>query len=276
MTKRLSRQEVAELGIYDFLGYIGSFSTPFFGGLSGIYRLLEALGIEKGKDLRVLEVGCATGYVSCMIANEFGCHVTGIDISEILIQKASERAEDLGLQNVQFQVADAMILPFEDNSFDIVFGVAINALLPDRDKALAEYMRVVRPGSTIGALDLFLKRDAPQEVADMFNGMMQELLGYDVQIRTIDEWEAFYNGLGLEEVDIRENYESVLVNPQERLVATKATLKLIYHMMINKTVRGKMRRLMRVRKSAVSQNKEQFENIGYLIFTGREPRDTIS
>ncbi len=70
------------------------------------------------------------------------------------------------LQNIEFQVADAMSLPFEDNSFDVVFGIAINALLPDKDKALTEYMRIVKPGGIIGALDLFLKKGAPQEVAD--------------------------------------------------------------------------------------------------------------
>jgi ubiquinone/menaquinone biosynthesis C-methylase UbiE len=99
----------------------------------------------------VLEIGCATGFTSCMIANEYGCHVIGIDLSEINIEKAIERAEKLELLNVEFQVADAMNLPFEDNSYDVVFGVAITALLPDKEQALSEYMRVVRPGGMIDA-----------------------------------------------------------------------------------------------------------------------------
>ncbi len=100
---------------------------------------------------------------------------------------------------------------------------------------------------------------------------MQELLGYHVQIRTFEDWDEFYNNIGLEEVTILENYETVLVNPTEKLVAAKAILKLVYHMIINKTVRKKMLRLMKLRKSATSQDNAQFENIGYLMFTGRGP-----
>ena len=271
MTRRLSRTEVAELGIYDFMGYIGAYSTPYIGGLSGTHRLVEALGVQEGENLRVLEIGCATGFTCCMIASEYDCHVTGIDLSEINIEKAKERAERLGLQNVEFQVADAMFLPFEENSFDIVFGVAITALLPDKEQALSEYMRVVRPGGMIGTLDLFLKNDASDEAVKQFNGFIQEFLGSCVQIRTIGEWKQFYNSLNLEEVVIEENYESVLEHRHDRSGFVKATFKLLYHMTINKTVRNKMLRLMQVRKAAISQNSDYFENVGYLIFIGRKP-----
>ena len=271
MTRRLSRTQVAELGIYDFMGYIGAFSTPYIGGLSGTHRLVEAFGIQEDENLRVLEIGCATGFTCCMIASEYDCHVTGIDLSEINIEKAKERAERLRLQNVEFQVVDAMFLPFEENSFDIVFGVAITAILPDKELALSEYMRVVRPGGMIGTLDLFLKNDASDDAINQFNGFIQEFLGSVVKIQTIDEWRQFYNSLGLEDIDIQEIYDTVLEQRRDTSGLVKATLKLLYHMIVNKPIRKKMLRLMKVRKSAISQNSEHFENVGYLIFTGRKP-----
>lgn len=271
LTRRLSRKEVTELGLYDFLGYIGAFNTPHIGGLAGTRNLIASLDVSDRKNFRVLEVGCATGYASCMLASEYGCQVVGIDLSEILIQKAQERARKMNLDNVEFRVANAMDLPFDDNSFDAMFGVAITALLRSRKKGLSEYMRVVRPGGKIGTLDLFLKTDAPEAVADQFSTMMSELLGGEVNIRTIDDWTSFYESSGLEDIKIQEFYENVLENPQERVRAVKATLKMVYHMIINKTIRKRMMRLMQLRKTAISQDSEQFRYLGYLLFTGSNP-----
>ncbi|MFX1263400.1 MAG: class I SAM-dependent methyltransferase, partial [Promethearchaeota archaeon] len=153
----MSRQEVAKLGLYDFLGYIDAFDSPYIGGIEGTLRLIERLGIQKDENFRVLEVGCASGFTSCMIAEEYGCQATGIDISEVLISKAQDRADRMGLTNVRFQVADATQLPFDDNSFDAVFGVALVALIPLKVEVLNELMRVIKPGGSIGTLDLFEK-----------------------------------------------------------------------------------------------------------------------
>jgi hypothetical protein len=119
-------------------------------------------------------------------------------------------------------------------------------------------------------LDLFLKNDASDEAANQFNGFIQEFLGSGVQIHTIEEWKQFYYSLNLDDVAIQENYESVLENRRDKSGFVKASLKLLYHMIINKTIRKKMSRLMKVRKAAISQNSETFENIDYLLFTGRK------
>ncbi|MFX1607362.1 MAG: class I SAM-dependent methyltransferase, partial [Promethearchaeota archaeon] len=154
MSRRLSRKEITEIGIYDFLGYIGAFNSPFIGGMGGTRRLLDKLDITSESE--VLEVGCASGFTSCMLAEEYGCSLTGIDLSEILVDKARERAQKRNLSKARFQVANALELPFKDDSFDSVFGVAVTALIPDKLRVLQEYMRVTRPGGTIGTLDLFV------------------------------------------------------------------------------------------------------------------------
>jgi ubiquinone/menaquinone biosynthesis C-methylase UbiE len=253
------------------MGYIGSFNSPYIGGLAGTRRVIESLAIESREDFRVIEIACATGYTSCMIASEMGCHVTGIDLSEILIQKARERAEKMNLDNTEFQVADAMDLPFEDNSFDAVFGVAITALLPDRERALSEYIRIVKPGGMIATLDMFLKDDAPEAVAHQFNTLMGGFLGSHIQVRSIRNWRDFYHSFDLEAITIQEFYEDVLVNPHDRGAAALATMRMLYHMIINETVRKNMLELLKVRKTALSKDSEQFAHVGYLTFSGRKP-----
>ncbi|MFW9918026.1 MAG: class I SAM-dependent methyltransferase [Candidatus Thorarchaeota archaeon] len=270
MTKKLNRKEVAELGIYDFLGYIGAFDSPYIGGLDGTRRLIDQLKIPHDKEFRVLEVGCASGFTSCMIAKEYGCQVTGIDISEILVSKAQERADGLGLNNAHFQVANALKLPFEDGSFDAVYGVAIVALLPDKIQAFRELMRVVKPGGIVGTLDLFVKKDVDPKVIDVFSSTMSTLLGIDVSILDIDNWKSIISKTDFSEVDIEEAYRDVLILTRGRAGAAKATLKMVYHMIINGTVRRQMMKLMRLRKTATLTAEEGFAHLGYLVFTGRK------
>lgn len=104
------------------------------------------LGLRSGQG--VLEVACGSGGVSLRMAGEFGVSVVGIDINPAAVSAARERALRQGLQNQgSFHVADASgRLPFEDESFDIVFcNDAINHL-PDRRGVLAEWHRVLKPG----------------------------------------------------------------------------------------------------------------------------------
>ncbi|MFX1332715.1 MAG: class I SAM-dependent methyltransferase [Promethearchaeota archaeon] len=266
----MSRQEVAKLGLYDFLGYIDAFDSPYIGGIEGTLRLIERLGIQKDENFRVLEVGCASGFTSCMIAEDYGCQVTGIDISEVLISKAQDRADRMGLANVRFQVADATQLPFDDNSFDAVFGVALVALIPLKVEVLNELMRVIKPGGSIGTLDLFAKSDAKKEIVDSFSNTMRTLLEYDVAILDFEKWRGIFEMLELDDIHVEANYNDVLLTTRPRSGTIKATVKMLYHMLINGAVRKRMMKLMSLRKTATMKDDEGFEHVGYLVFAGRK------
>jgi SAM-dependent methyltransferase len=268
--RRLTREEISSIGIYGFLGYIGAFNSPYIGGIQGTRNLLEKLTIERSTDFRVLEIGCATGFTSCMLGEEYGCRVTGIDISDILVEKATERATKRGLEDVQFQQADAQDLPFEDDTFDAVFGVAVTALVPDSHKALTEFHRVVRPGGIVGTLDLFLSETAPVELAEQINQVMSGILGGDVSIRTIGDWKSLFKQVPLMDAEIVETFGDVFENPQDRRGSISATLKLIYHMIVNSTVRSKMSEALRLRKVADLKEGADQKHVGYLTFTGRK------
>ena len=90
----------------------------------------------------VLDVGCAEGVLSCLLAQK-GAKVVGCDISGFNVTAATEAAEKLGLEKkVEFIVADAENLPFEDESFNVVVASHILEHLPDFQRSISELKRV--------------------------------------------------------------------------------------------------------------------------------------
>jgi SAM-dependent methyltransferase len=94
---------------------------------------------------RVLEVGPGPGELSERIANELGCEVSALDISERMVELCRARGVDA-------RVGDAQELPFEDGSFDLVVAAWMLFHVPDLDRGLAEIARVLRPGGRLVAV----------------------------------------------------------------------------------------------------------------------------
>jgi ubiquinone/menaquinone biosynthesis C-methylase UbiE len=109
-------------------------------------ELIEA--VEPRPGARVLDVATGTGHVA-LEAARMACQVTGIDYVPTLIDVAARRAAAEGL-DVDFRVADAENLPFEDGSFDDVVSAIGVMFTADHDRAASELVRVTRPGGRIG------------------------------------------------------------------------------------------------------------------------------
>lgn len=97
----------------------------------------------------VLDLGCGTGTFSLPLAR-LGCKVTGIDPSAGMLARAREKAEAAGLA-VTFIEGDAQRLPFADNSFDLVVTVTALEFMRRPRAALAEALRVLKPGGRLVA-----------------------------------------------------------------------------------------------------------------------------
>jgi ubiquinone/menaquinone biosynthesis C-methylase UbiE len=113
-------------------------------------KLAKALGGLKGERFgRGLEIGSGTGYFSLNLM-QLGTiqELTATDISAGMLKRLATTAEGLGLE-VETVRTEAEELPFEDESFDLVFGHAVLHHIPDLDKAFAEFRRVLRPGGAI-------------------------------------------------------------------------------------------------------------------------------
>ena len=115
-------------------------------------EVMEQLSLQKGA--AILDVGCGAGQDSLDLARAVGPHgrVVGIDNSETMLQEARARAATAQLP-VEYVLADATHLPFEDASFDGCQASRVLGHLHEPSQALAEMVRVVRPEARIVAAD---------------------------------------------------------------------------------------------------------------------------
>jgi SAM-dependent methyltransferase len=112
-------------------------------------RLVEAAGIGEG--MTVLDVAAGTGNAS-LPAAATGAQVTASDLTPELLEAGKARAEAAGLQ-LEWAVADAENLPFEDESFDVVMSSIGAMFAPHHQEVADELVRVCKPGGTIAMLN---------------------------------------------------------------------------------------------------------------------------
>ena len=94
----------------------------------------------------ILDVGCGIGGSTLYLAEKFNCDATGITLSPVQVSRATERAREANLsEKVQFLRANALEMPFEDNTFDLVWTLESGEHMPDKTKFLAECYRVLKP-----------------------------------------------------------------------------------------------------------------------------------
>jgi phosphatidylethanolamine/phosphatidyl-N-methylethanolamine N-methyltransferase len=112
---------------------------------------LERMAIKPGN--RVLEVGVGTGINTSLYPRT--CRVTGIDLSDSMLEKARERVARERLTNVRLLEMDAANMTFADESFDIVYAPYLISVVPDPVRVVQEMRRVCRKGGRIIILNHF-------------------------------------------------------------------------------------------------------------------------
>ena len=103
----------------------------------------------------MLDVGCGIGGPARTLAAEFGCRVTGVDISDEFCAAASCLNRIVGLDGViDIRCADALALPFEDRTFDIVWTQHASMNISDKQSLFAEMHRVLKPDGKLAFHDV--------------------------------------------------------------------------------------------------------------------------
>ena len=132
-----------------------------FGSIAANDILIEAAGIRR--EHRVLDVCSGMGGPARYLAHRIGCRVVGLDLTEsryLAAQRLTARAR-LG-HLVEFRLGNALRMPFEDASFDVVIGQEAWCHVPDKPRLIAECARVVKVGGVIAFTDI-LRRDPLSE-----------------------------------------------------------------------------------------------------------------
>lgn len=97
---------------------------------------------------QILDIGCGIGGSTLYLAEKFGATATGITLSPVQAARGTERAKAAGVQ-AQFQVANALEMPFGDHAFDLVWSLESGEHMPDKAGFLQECCRVLKPGGTL-------------------------------------------------------------------------------------------------------------------------------
>jgi arsenite methyltransferase len=120
------------------------------GGEDLTRHLGEVLTLGPADD--VLDVASGTGASAFVLADAFGCRVTGIDYGERNVSEANAQGHHL----CRFRQADAEQLPFPDATFDAVISECAFCTFPSKDAAAQELFRVLKPGGRLGLTDMTL------------------------------------------------------------------------------------------------------------------------
>jgi ubiquinone/menaquinone biosynthesis C-methylase UbiE len=123
--------------------------------------VLDRVGIQPGE--RVLELGPGPGAFTVGAARrtEPDGKLVAVDIQPKMIADVERKARAAGLSNVETHVASAYDLPLEDESMDRAFLVTVLPEIPDRQWALAELHRVLKPDGVLSITEEFLDPDYP-------------------------------------------------------------------------------------------------------------------
>lgn len=118
-------------------------------------------GIEPG--MTVLEVGPGNGRYTVETARRVGAtgRVIAVDIETKMIERVSQRAQAEGITNLEARVANVYNLPFEDGMFDAIYMITVISEIPEPERAMQEFHRLLSPSGTLAFSELFTDPDYP-------------------------------------------------------------------------------------------------------------------
>ncbi len=140
---------------------------------------MTGAGIKPGDT--VLDLGSGAGndvFVARQLVGETG-RVIGVDMTEAMIEKANVNKKQVGCSNVEFRLGEIENMPVETNSVDVVLSNCVLNLVPDKQRAFAEIIRVLKPGGHFSISDIVTSGALPEklrEVAELYAGCVSGAL----------------------------------------------------------------------------------------------------
>ncbi|MFD1706560.1 class I SAM-dependent methyltransferase [Siminovitchia sediminis] len=163
------------------------------GGLSLTQKLLLKENLDRSS--KVLDVGCGTGQTSAFISQKYQCHVTALDSSNLMLEKAKTRFLSLGLP-VDIKHGYAESLPFHKGTFDLILSESVTAFT-DMAKTVSEYKRVLKPGGVLLAIEMV-------QDGSMTEGQKKEILNFYgiTQLQGEEQWCELFNEAGFSQIEV--------------------------------------------------------------------------
>ena len=265
--KRSLSGETLEPAYLELLANLGM--TRHLGGVGATDKLVKLCQIGQGK--YILDVGCGIGKTACRLAKQLDCRLVGVDISPRMVEWSKERARKEGVEDrAEFRTADAQDLPFEDNTFDAVFNESILSFIPDRQKALIEYIRVTKPGGYVGLNETtWIETPVPKELQEALSGNFFS----GAKLETVEEWKELLAESGLKDIIVKTFEMTARSDVLDRLkwFGFWGIIRNIYHMIFfarqSPANRKVMKRLIKLQRN---MPKDFYKYYGYGLYVGRK------
>jgi ubiquinone/menaquinone biosynthesis C-methylase UbiE len=267
MTENKTHLRAVDFGLpvyFDLQAKMGH--TKHLGGVDATRRLAELCHIGSG--ITILSVGVGSGISAGFVVEEYDCNVVGIDVLPDMVQSAEKWAKEKRLEDrMDFRIGDAQEIPFEDNQFDAVICESVNVFVPDKQKAIREYVRVVKPGGYVG-LNEAIWVNTP---SDSVEKIIIEATGQ--QFQPPEVWEALLEGSGL--VDLVTEKHQLSVRSEARnqagLLSIRSYLRIFVRAIWLLTSDREFRTLY---KHIRSDPRQYFHYMGYGLYVGRKPESS--
>ncbi len=252
---------VAQCDIFDFMAYHVGMTVLHPGGLWATEKLAEGCQIRAGS--KVLDIGCGKGTGALYLARRYKCTVIGIDIERRFIEQANNLARHQGVAGqVQFQIGDALNLPFPDNEFDITLSQAFLILVPDQKQVVREALRVTKPGGFVAWLELSYHR---QPTESLFR--QAEASACALCIRnalTFNQWRELFLECGITDVMVIQGTMGARQRRMFRDEGLLTAIKIMGKWLFNAQIRKRMNAVFRFFR-------DHRDELGYGIYVGRKP-----
>lgn len=178
----MTLNQIQEADYSTLVGWIKERNRP-----SGGIRTIAEFGVKAfiNSQKKVLEVGSNTGFSMCNLAALTGAYCIGIDLNENSIAESQKYAAEMGVSDkVEFMLGNALNIPFEKNTFDALWVSNVTSFIAEKRKAIAEYLRVLKPNGVIGFAPIYYFSPPPAELLHE----VEQLVGTEINIRTLEDW----------------------------------------------------------------------------------------
>jgi SAM-dependent methyltransferase len=131
---------------------------------AGVGNPMSVAAIGAGET--VVDIGCGAGTDLLLAARKVGPQgkAIGVDMTPAMADRARAGAREMGLDHVEVRVGDALELPVESRTADVVISNGVINLTPDKDRAYAEAFRILKPGGRFQLADIIVANELSEKI----------------------------------------------------------------------------------------------------------------
>lgn len=183
--ENMTPKDIQEMSYNEMIGLVRETNrTP--GGLKTIRIVAEKLMLNNNS--KILDIGTSTGHSALEFSRLLNCEVIGIDINEMSLKTAQERVDKFELHKTKFMLDDATHMKFPDKTFDVVFAGNVTSLVSDRENALKEYWRVLKPNGYLVAVPMYYIEKPSEKMVDDVRKAIQ----VNISVLYKNDWKTFF------------------------------------------------------------------------------------